>query len=368
VASIRLENLRKEFGPVVALKELNLHLPDGKFAALLGPSGCGKTTTMNMIAGLEVPTRGSIYFDDRRMNDVPPGDRGIGFVFQNYAIFTHMTVAENIGFGLKIHGTDQATIQREVGKIAELLQITDQLNHSAGRLSVNDMQKVALGRSMITNPRIFLLDEPFSNLDAAFRAYMRGELKRIQREIGQTMIYVTHDQVEAMSMADNIAVMDFGVLQQFGTPEEIYNQPINTFVANFIGSPNMNFVACRFQVEDGKGYLVQKQGGARVAVDDRRRRLLADHAGSQDVILGVRPEHMTVHPESSDRPDLLRTTVHFVEPLGPKTVVHLRLGGHDIIKVIAPAAYRMPTTTPQWVGIHPDYIHIFDAQSGVVIR
>jgi multiple sugar transport system ATP-binding protein len=367
VASIRIENLRKEFGAVVALKELNLHLPDGKFAALLGPSGCGKTTTMNMIAGLEVPTRGSIYFDDRRMNDVPPGQRGIGFVFQNYAIFTHMTVAENMGFALKIQGQEPATIKREVGKIAELLQISDQLQHSAGRLSVNDMQKVALGRSMITNPRIFLLDEPFSNLDAAFRAYMRGELKRIQRDIGQTMIYVTHDQVEAMSMADSIAVMDFGVLQQFGTPEEIYNQPVNTFVANFIGSPNMNFVACSFQVEDGRGYAVQKQGGARVAVDDRRRQLLESHSDRSDVILGVRPEHMKVHARP-ERPEFLRSTVHFVEPLGPKTVVHLRLGGPDVIKVIAPAAYRMATATPQWVQINPDFVHIFDAKTGVVIR
>ncbi len=367
MASIRLENLRKEFGAVVALKELSLHLPDGKFAALLGPSGCGKTTTMNMIAGLEVPTHGSIYFDDRRMNDVPPGKRGIGFVFQNYAIFTHMTVAENIGFALKIRGQDQATIKREVGKVAELLQVTDQLGHNAGRLSVNDMQKVALGRSMITNPRIFLLDEPFSNLDAAFRAYMRGELKRIQREIGQTMLYVTHDQVEAMSMADNIAVMDFGVLQQFGTPDEVYNQPVNTFVANFIGSPNMNFIACTFQMEDGKGYLVQKQGGARVAVDDRRRHLLETHPRNQDVILGVRPEHMAVHAQQS-RPEFMEAAVHFVEPLGPKTVVYLRLGGPDIVKVIAHASYRATTDVVQWVEIHPDYMHIFDANTGGVIR
>ena len=366
MASIRIENLRKEFGAVVALKELNLHLPDGKFAALLGPSGCGKTTTMNMIAGLEVPTRGVVYFDDRRMNDVPPGERGVGFVFQNYAIFTHMTVADNMGFGLKIHGVDRATIEREVGKIAELLQIKDMLKSNAGRLSVNDMQKVALGRSMITNPRIFLLDEPFSNLDAAFRAYMRGELKRIQRDIGQTMIYVTHDQVEAMSMADNIAVMDVGVLQQFGTPEEIYNQPVNTFVANFIGSPNMNFVACTFQTENGKGHLMQKQGGARVAVDERRRQLLDKHAGSQDVILGMRPEHSTIHAQP--KPEFLRTTVHFVEPLGPKTVVYLRLGGPDIIKVIAHASYRMAAATTQWVELNPDYLHIFDAKTGVVIR
>ncbi|MGQ9793537.1 MAG: ABC transporter ATP-binding protein [Anaerolineae bacterium] len=367
MASVRLENLRKEFGSVVAVKELTLHFPDGKFAAILGPSGCGKTTTMNMIAGLETPTRGSIYFDERRMNDVPPGKRDVGFVFQNYAIFTHMTVAENIGFGLKIRGVDEATIRREVGKIAELLELTDMLHVNAGRLSVNDMQKVALGRSMIVKPRIFLLDEPFSNLDAAFRAYMRGELKRIQREIGQTMIYVTHDQVEAMSMADHIAVMDFGVLQQFGTPDEIYNQPFNLFVANFIGSPNMNFIPCYFHSEDGKGYLVQKRGNARVLLDDRRRRLLERHPDNQDLIWGARPEHLTLHAQPS-QPEYLRATVRFLEPLGPKTIVHLELGDQDTIKVIAHPSYREPAGTVRWVEINPKYLHIFDAKTGFAVR
>jgi multiple sugar transport system ATP-binding protein len=367
MASIRLEKIRKEFGSVVAVKELSLLLPDGKFAALLGPSGCGKTTTMNMISGLESPSTGSVYFDDRLMNEVPPGKRDIGFVFQNYAIFTHMTVYENLGFGLKVHGCPEVEMRREVGKIAELLQITPMLQRNAGNLSVNDMQKVALGRSMITNPRIFLLDEPFSNLDAAFRAYMRGELKRIQREVGQTMIYVTHDQVEAMSMADNIAVMDFGVLQQFGSPEEIYNQPVNTFVANFIGSPNMNFIDCAYRVEDGQGYLMQTHGSARIAVDDKRRQLLETRPNNDHLILGIRPEHLTAHT-SADRPDLLHATAHFVEPLGPKTVLHMQLGEEDIIRVIAPPYYPLMTGESQWVEIHHRYTHIFDAQTGEVIR
>src|SRR5512133_2574745 len=207
MASIRLEKLRKEFGQVVAVEGLSLEIADGEFAALLGPSGCGKSTTMNMISGLEVPTSGELYFDGKPVSQVPPDKRGIGFVFQNYAIFTHMTVYENIAFALKIRNYPEADQRREVHTTAELLQIGDQLPLNAGRLSVNDMQKVALGRSMIMNPRIFLLDEPFSNLDAAFRAYMRGELKRIQREVRQTMIYVTHDQIEAMSMADKIAIM-----------------------------------------------------------------------------------------------------------------------------------------------------------------
>ncbi len=368
MSSIRLQNIRKEFGAVVAVKELSLEFPDSKFAALLGPSGCGKTTTMNMISGLEAPTSGLVYFDDRRMNDVPPGERDVGFVFQNYAIFTHMTVYDNIGFGLKIKKIPSDQIRREVQKVAELLQLTDMLYQSAGRLSVNDMQKVALGRSMITNPRIFLLDEPFSNLDAAFRAYMRGELKRLQREIGQTMVYVTHDQIEAMSMADNIAVMDFGVLQQFGTPDEIYNQPINTFVANFIGNPSMNFVECGYQVNDGQGFLAQKNGGTLIPVTQRQQQLLEQLQYAQDLILGIRPEHMKIHaqPEQSD---FFRVTVHFVEPLGPKTIVHLKLGeGDDVVKVIASASYRANEAETQWLELNQAYIRIFDGRSGLVIR
>lgn len=366
MASIRLENLRKEFGAVVAVSSLDLEIADGQFAALLGPSGCGKTTTMNMIAGLEEPTAGKVFFDDKLMNDVPPGKRGVGFVFQNYAIFTHMTVYENIGFALKIRGCPEVELRREVGRLAELLQLTHMLDSNAGRLSVNDMQKVALGRSMITKPRIFLLDEPFSNLDAAFRAFMRGELKRIQREVRQTMIYVTHDQVEAMSMADMIAVMDFGVLQQWGTPDEVYNQPVNTFVARFIGSPNMNLLPCVYRAENGQGFLVQKHGGARVPLDDRRRQLLEERNGGRGLILGIRPEHLHVYPEPA--PDTLWQGIGYaLEPLGPKSIVHVQLGD-NIIQVVVPATYRTCVGFQQWVSLDQDYLHIFDGETEEVIR
>jgi multiple sugar transport system ATP-binding protein len=366
MASIRLERLRKEFGDVVAVESLDLEIADGEFAALLGPSGCGKTTTMNMIAGLEAPTSGSVYFDGRLMNEVPPGKRGVGFVFQNYAIFTHMTVYENLAFGLKVHGRPEVELRREVNQVAELLQVTHMLDWNAGRLSVNDMQKVALGRSMITNPRIFLLDEPFSNLDAAFRAYMRGELKRIQREVKQTMIYVTHDQIEAMSMADRIAVMNFGWLHQWGTPEEVYNQPVDVFVARFIGSPNMNFVPCSYQVENGQGFLAQKGGDGVVSLDHRRQRLLEQHPDSSDLILGIRPEHL--HPYPQPRPETLwQGTAYAIEPLGPKTIVHTQMG-RDLIQVIAPADYRPRVGEPQWIAFDLEYVHIFDGSSQKVIR
>ena len=366
MASIRLENLRKAFGPVVAVDNLSLEIPDGEFAALLGPSGCGKSTTMNMIAGLEIPSAGTIYFNGRPMTDVPPGKRGVGFVFQNYAIFSHMTVAENIGFGLKIGHQRKADIRREVAEVAKVLQLTPMLDMNAGRLSINDMQKVALGRSMITNPGIFLLDEPFSNLDAAFREYMRGELKRIQRRLGQTMIYVTHDQVEAMSMADKIAVMYCGELYQFGSPDEVYNWPVNQFVARFIGSPNMNFINCRYQAEAGRGYLVQKAGGAKTPVDDQRRRLIEAGTIADNLVLGIRPEHLKVGCQETD-PDCWEASVYAIEPLGPKTVIHLKVG-EDLIQVIAHSGYRPRVGERQYIGLAPGRMHIFDGKTKAVIR
>jgi multiple sugar transport system ATP-binding protein len=366
MASIRLENLRKEFGDVIAVAGLSLEIPNGEFAALLGPSGCGKTTTMNMIAGLEAPTSGTIFFNEKPMNDVPPGRRGVGFVFQNYAIFTHMTVEQNVGFGLTVAKRPKDEIGREVRKIADLLLLTPMLGMNAGRLSINDMQKVALGRSMITQPGIFLLDEPFSNLDAAFRAYMRGELKRLQRSLGQTMIYVTHDQVEAMSMADKIAVMYCGELYQYGSPDDVYNWPVNTFVARFIGSPNMNFIKCSYQAENGRGYLVQKAGGSRTPVDDRRRGLLEAASNTGDLIFGVRPEHMKLTPQPA-ADSLWQGAVYAIEPLGPKTVVHLKVG-EDMLEAVAPAMYRPHVGETQYIGLALASTHVFDAKTKNVIR
>jgi len=366
MASIRLEKLRKEFGAVVAVQELTLEIPDGEFAALLGPSGCGKTTTMNMIAGLEAPSAGAIYFDRRDMTAVPAGKRGVGFVFQNYAIFTHMTVEGNIGFGLKLTGAKPDVIKREVRAVADLLQIAHMLPVNAGRLSINDMQKVALGRSMIMKPGIFLLDEPFSNLDAAFREYMRGELKRIQRRLKQTMVYVTHDQVEAMSMADKIAVMYCGELYQFGSPDQVYNWPANQFVARFIGSPNMDFINCAYASENGQGYLTQKAGGARTPVDDARRRLLEASTNADNLVLGVRPEHMTLSGAKTAG-SLWEGTVYAIEPLGPKTVVHLKLGD-DRVQVIGPASYRPRVGEQQFVAVDLARTHVFDGKTRVAIR
>ena len=309
MASIKLEHLTKDFSGLLAVDDVSVHIEDGTFLALLGPSGCGKTTTMNMISGLETPTRGEIYFDDRPMSKVPPGKRSVGFVFQNYAIFTHMTVYQNIAFGLRVRKPrpPKAEMDAEVKRVAEIVGVGTMLDRKASRLSVNDMQKVALGRSMIVKPSIFLLDEPFSNLDAAFRAYMRAELKHIQHEIGQTMMYVTHDQVEAMGMADQIAVMDLGVLQQFAPPLELYNAPANKFVAGFVGSTRINFVPA----EKIPGVAAPKgtDGGT--------------------VTLAIRPEYIDF-VEAGAPEATLTAKVDLIEPLGATDVIHFSWEDHDI--------------------------------------
>jgi multiple sugar transport system ATP-binding protein len=346
MAEIRLENLTKVFGDLVAVNDLTLSIDDGAFIALLGPSGCGKTTTMNMISGLETPTRGEIYFEGQPVSRVEPGHRNVGFVFQNYAIFTHMRVYDNLAFGLRVRKPKPSTeeIDREVRRVAEIVGVQAALDRKAGRLSVNDMQKVALGRSMIVEPAIFLLDEPFSNLDAAFRAYMRAELKRIQHEIGQTMIYVTHDQVEAMGMADRIAVMDLGVLQQYGRPHEIYNQPANRFVAGFVGSTQMNFLPA-----------------AEMPID-----LPANAGNGRSLTVGVRPENLSlVAPDSPEA--ALKAKVSLVEPLGAKDVVHLTLDGHDV-RVIATPGSRPRIGDNVGIALDRQRVHMFDDETGKALR
>jgi multiple sugar transport system ATP-binding protein len=339
MAEIRIEKLTKDFGSVLAVDELDLTVEDGTFMALLGPSGCGKTTTMNMISGLEQPTRGEIYFDDHPITRVDPGRRGVGFVFQNYAIFTHMSVYDNLAFGLRARRPkpSKSEIDAEVKRVSEIVGVSRHLERNANRLSVNDMQKVALGRSMIVRPSIFLLDEPFSNLDAAFRAYMRAELKHIQHELGQTMVYVTHDQVEAMGMADRIAVMDRGVLQQYGTPDDLYNRPANAFVAGFVGSTRINFL------------------------DVASVGLGAPPTATQ---LAIRPENTKLVGVDTQEATL-RGSVALVEPLGAKDVVHVTVGRESVRVIGVPG--RRPRIGEQ-VGLHLPAHHVlhFDADGKAV--
>jgi multiple sugar transport system ATP-binding protein len=368
MAEIRLEHLTKRFGDVKAVEDLSLVAEHGSFLALLGPSGCGKTTTMNMISGLERPTAGEIYFDETAIKELEPGQRNVGFVFQNYAIFTHMSVYENLAFGLRVKKPRPPAdeIDRQVRKVAESVGLAGALDRRVTRLSVNDLQKVALGRSMIVEPAIFLLDEPFSNLDAAFRAYMRAELKRIQHEIGQTMVYVTHDQVEAMSMADKIAVMNLGELQQYGTPDELYNRPANRFVANFIGSVLNNFLPVTFERQNGTAVL--RPAGSEAGPIDVTDRAEAIHGrpAAGGLTASIRPERVRI--VSPDSPEAtVRAKVVLVEPLGAHDIVHVDYEDTDI-RAIASPGDRPRIGEALGLVFDPASVHVFDDETGLALR
>ncbi len=361
MAAIDLINLTKNFGQVKAVNDLTLTISDKEFVALLGPSGCGKTTTMNMISGIERPTDGRICFNGVDIGQVPPGRRGIGFVFQNYAIFTHMTVRKNLAFGLEIRRKPSAEIEHKVRDMAALMRLSDKLERVAARLNVNEMQRLAIGRSAISHPEIFLLDEPLSNLDAAFRAEMRTELKHLQREIKQTMVYVTHDQIEAMSMADRIAVINLGVLQQYAPPLEIYNNPVNLFVAKFIGSPSMNLLACRLVMDGPSTKLDFGQAGT-IEVTDPKLLAQSRHAQKQDLVFGARPEHLELRPVDAGAASL-QMTATFVERVGARTIVHLERGDH-VIKVAEKNGYQAERGDTLSVVIPQGAPLLFDAESG----
>ena len=326
---------------------------------------------MNMISGLEAPTSGEVYFDQYPVSRLDPGQRNVGFVFQNYAIFTHMSVYENLAFGLRARPKAQrpgkADLDAEVQRVAGIVGLREALDRRAGRLSVNDMQKVALGRSMIVKPAIFLLDEPFSNLDAAFRSYMRAELKRIQHDLGQTMVYVTHDQVEAMGMADRIAVMSQGVLQQYGSPDDLYNRPANLFVARFVGSVLMNILPARYERANGAATVTPPGEGARAVTlpggeDAAHQRL----ESGTTLSMAFRPESIRLVPP--DSPDAtLRAQVALVEPLGARDVVHMRVGDEDVRAALAPGS-RPRVGDNVGLALDPNRVHLFDDATGLAVR
>ncbi|TPI40254.1 ABC transporter ATP-binding protein [Mesorhizobium sp. B3-1-9] len=359
MSAIHLKNLVKTFGDFTALKTMDLEIADGEFMALLGPSGCGKSTTMNMIAGMEEPTSGKILFGERDMAGVPMGRRGVGFVFQNYAIFTHMTVRQNLAYGPRMRGAAKADIDRRVGAIAEMLQLSPLLDRKADRLSVNILQRVAIGRSAIMEPAIFLLDEPLSNVDAAFRAVMRTELKQLQRQFRQTMVYVTHDQLEAMTMADRIAVMDHGVLQQVGTPLEVYNNPANVFVARFIGAPGMNLLKGR-PAESDRG-LVIDLGPLGVTPPLPDELASAARAARGDVLYGFRPEQVALAERGLSMP------VSFVERIGARTIVHLG-EGESAVKAVFENDVGLSVGQTTVVAPPASSVRVFDAASGLAVK
>ena len=354
---VTIRNLTKVFGALRAVDNLNLEIKDREFVALLGPSGCGKTTTLNCISGLETPTSGEILFDDVVVNDLPSKDRGVGLVFQTYAVFYHMTVYENIAFGLKIRKVPGNEIRKEVMQVADFLGLTGVLNRKAGTLELSGMQKTAIGRTLVTKPKVLLLDEPLSNLDAAVRTVTRAELKRMQKELEQTTIFVTHDQLEAMTLSDQIAVMDKGKLQQYDTPDGVYNRPVNRFVANFIGSPSINLVDCSLEFRDGKAYLVHSD--FRIDVSNYKNHL-EKYASKSEVILGIRPEHIYLARKLHE--ETINTTVFITEPLGGETLLNLQVGGL-LLRVMAPGDVATEIGSKLAVEFDKKYLHIFDKKT-----
>lgn len=352
----------KKFGDFTAVKGLDLTVRNGEFLVLLGPSGCGKTTTLRCISGLEIPTSGRILLDGADVTDRRASERDIAFVFQLYALYPHLTAYRNIAFPLKAQKVPKEEIEREVAEVVKLLKIEHILNRKPRQLSGGDMQRVALGRALVRRPKVFLLDEPIGTLDAAFREEMRTELKALHVDIGATSVYVTHDQEEAMSMGDRIAVMNEGVLQQIDEPHEIYANPVNLFVAKFIGSPGMNFLSCVTESHDGVVSLRMVGNNDTLELPPDLGKLILDRtAPGQQLTLGVRPEDTTVH--ESESAGMLPAEVYVTEKMGSFHIVDLKYGD-EIIRARTSAYVNMEIGQKVRMSFDMDRVRIFDSESG----
>ena len=353
MSQVRLVNLRKVFGEeTVAVHNLELEIVENEFITLLGPSGCGKTTTLRMVAGLESPTEGDIYFGDQLVNDVPPAKRNIAMVFQSYALYPHMTVRGNLEYPLKKRKVPRVERQDRVANAANVLQITELLERKPRQLSGGQQQRVALGRAIIRDPEVYLLDEPLSNLDAKLRGYMRAELIQLHRRVGKTMIYVTHDQLEAMTMSDRIAILNEGRLQQLASPDEVYNKPVNQFVAAFIGSPSMNFIEGEVMSEGS----TLKFKSPHVTIELPSEKFAGANSGRR-VTAGIRPEDVILGSGSH------AGEVTVVEPTGHETLVFFNLGEMAMTSRVA-ADMHVQALQKIDVGFKQSNVHLFDAGTG----
>ena len=357
MATVDIKGVRKTYPgqTLEAIKGIDAHVEDGEFLVMLGPSGCGKSTLLRMIAGLEKITRGEISIGGRVVNNLEPKDRDIAMVFQNYALYPHMTVYDNIAYGLRIRGLSKAAIEAKVNEAAGLLELAPFLARKPRQLSGGQRQRVAMGRAIVREPAVFLFDEPLSNLDAKLRTQMRVEIKRLQARLGVTSLYVTHDQVEAMTLADRLMVMNEGVAEQVGTPMEIYHHPATMFVAGFIGSPAMNFLDATV-AENGDALSLR--GGERLSVGQR-----IGGAGRK-VVAGIRPEHLTIAAEAAPG-DALHVTVDLVEALGADTLVHGRIGaanGSLLARLPGNAVVR--TGDQLTLAVPAGELHLFDPETG----
>ncbi len=363
MAQVVLKNLTKTFKNVVAVNNMNLEIKDKEFLVLVGPSGCGKTTALRMIAGLEEATEGEIIIGDRLVNDVSPKDRDIAMVFQNYALYPHMSVYDNMAFGLKLRKVPKKDIQARVNEAADLLGLKDLLQRKPKQLSGGQRQRVALGRAIVREPAVFLMDEPLSNLDAKLRVQTRAELIKLHRRLGITTIYVTHDQVEAMTMGDRIVVMKDGVVQQVDAPLGLYNHPANMFVAGFIGTPSMNFLEAKI-VNGSDGYAID---GAcfKVKAPADKAELLKDYVG-KDVIFGVRPEDVfdknLANIVEATPDNQMKAKVDVIEPMGPNVTMYLSCGDHDIIATIDAETKAKENTEIELI-VDMAKTHVFDKET-----
>jgi len=364
MAEVRFQDVSKVYdGGVRAVNDVNLTVEDGSLLVLVGPSGCGKSTTLRMVAGLEEITEGSIYIGGERVNDVLPKDRDIAMVFQNYALYPHMSVYNNMAFGLKLRKYPREEIERRVRDAAELLEVTPLLKRRPRELSGGQAQRVAVGRAIVRHPKVFLFDEPLSNLDAKLRVQMRVEIARLHNRLGATMIYVTHDQVEAMTLGDRVAVMKDGYILQVDTPIELYNRPINRFVGGFIGSPPMNFI--EGELAGGGGIARFVSGDVNLPLPPRMAEAVAGYLGRR-VLLGVRPEDIPdVSVSGAPKEDWVQTLhVEVVEPLGAESLAYLRGESHNQDIVARFDARSMPSVGQQMqVSFDADKVHIFAVES-----
>ena len=356
MASVELHNIHKAYGALTVIHDISLSIEDGEFIALVGPSGCGKSTLLRMIAGLEEITDGDVSIGGQVVNAMTPRERNIAMVFQSYALYPHMTVAENMGFNLKLSGETKQVIEQRVNEAARMLDLTKLLDRKPAQLSGGQRQRVAMGRAIVLNPAVFLFDEPLSNLDAKLRVQMRSEIKALHQKVQTTSIYVTHDQIEAMTLADRIVVLNQGKIEQQGTPIELYRKPANLFVAGFIGSPAMNFLDGVIEGVDGAPAVRLKDSTPIRIAGERKVK------AGQSVKVGLRPEHLSLASAGSP----LTGQTLLVEPTGAQTHVLFDLAGEQVTAVVdgeAPVRYGQPLN----VSVNPEQVYVFDAASGLAL-
>ncbi|MDA0231659.1 MAG: sn-glycerol-3-phosphate ABC transporter ATP-binding protein UgpC [Proteobacteria bacterium] len=360
MTSVTIRDVWKYYGKTMAVKDLNIEIKDNEFLCLLGPSGCGKSSTLRMLAGLEFISSGEVFFGDLKVNDIPPRDRDIAMVFENYALYPHKTVFENMANPLKMQKMNKTDIEERVVWAAQMLEIEELLQRKPVELSGGQKQRTAIGRAIVREPKVFLFDEPIAHLDAKLRSHMRGELKHLQRRLETTTVYVTHDQLEGMTMADRIAVMHEGVLQQLGTPSEIYNHPINEFVAGFVGEPPMNFLDCRIERSSDAVALVYEN--MKVALSNAQSRILEEKGAATEVRLGIRPDDLTIAVGENHGMEL-SAKIFVTEPLGGDMLIEAKLG-RDRITIKRKIAEVGVSGDPCGIALNIEMLHVFNKETG----